>query len=220
VQGLLFYDTVLTELAYTHRRAGAVDWLLTTCEIPLSWKCSVVAAERGDMPFIEKLRATGSPWHYTQMSDAAVRNGQMEVLIFLASLPSFDLQVSLSRLLDLAGRYGHLDIMIWVHETLRVDWTETAMWQEETLPKKFDDPPVLWPLECMQYAREHGGSWGFDEGDSPDPWQCDFMSQYMQPDAFAYAHANGVPCTCGQETYPPPDTDSEDGSDTDDSGAE
>jgi hypothetical protein len=115
---------------------------------------------------------------------SAVSSGSIQMLAYLQSIGHGDWsQLSLNEYLDLAGKYGHLELTKWFRAQ-GAEWP-AKLWSSPT----YMHTTYCWQLPTLQYAIENECAWR----DWPSRVCTDLVAN-MYTEEVEWGHANGCPC--------------------------
>jgi hypothetical protein len=151
---------------------------------PLDVYVCEAAARHGERAFLQWSHERGAAFGETEIARAAGEAGshQLDMLIYLQSMIRPELwSGAADEALAVAGQHGHLQSVIWLRERAGAAW-----------------PAMLWGYSywsdfgCVQWAIEHGASWGSE----PEPGTCCTLRDKLTPQLFEFAHRHSCPCDC------------------------
>jgi hypothetical protein len=154
----------------------------------------------GMLQLLQWLRKYSCRWIEGSVLKSASRSGNVPMLEWLrTTVGQWPPAVTTQReMLMRAGREGHLEAAQWLI-TCGVAWP--ASFTTEVLTEfSVYDVKKCWTLPMVQWALRSGSGW--------QKWQCDdyragrYLPGVDRQTAAAvleWAHANGCPCTCGQQ---------------------
>jgi hypothetical protein len=126
---------------------------------PLGVYVCEAAARHGELAFLQWSHKCGADFGGTELAQAAGEAGsnQLDMLIYLQSIIRPELWSGAAEdALAVAGQQGHLQSVIWLRKHAGAAWP-ASLWGYSY----WSDPA------CLQWAVQHGASWGSESGQAP-----------------------------------------------------
>jgi hypothetical protein len=165
----------------------------------LPWNTVIcrTAAFYGKLDLLQWLHSNDCPWVLAAVLSNACRNAHMATLQWLATVTEPWSDSTKSEMLKSAASCNHLALAKWVK-------AKGAAWPKNFSSNYTSETAITskqsWSVSAVQWALASGSGWL--------SWKCEdyaadkYHRAYDKRQARAvlkWAHANGCPCTCGQQ---------------------
>ena len=184
---------VLGEWMRAASNADVIKWLHTDLGAPLQASCCSVAAQEGDLEFLEWLRERDAPFEHHAVACCAARSGHLHLVKHIDSInPEPWTADKWHELLLAAIASGDVETCDWIlnrldSEERTEDW---AFYGREGTP-----------LRTVQWALEHGVTlYELARYECSDEVDCAMLKDTLCCEAFHWAHENGWVCSCPNDS--------------------